>query len=294
MRVGHPFRGPLFMTVSTCAYVVNDVMMKLATEGLPPYEVLMLRGVWASLWGLPLLLVLGYGRDLGRMFQPRVVVRNLAELIGVLFYVVALANMPIADVIAIVQVNPLIVILGSALMLREPVGGLRLALIGCGFVGALMVAQPTGSGMSVYALMAFGTAIFAAFRDLIGRGVPAVVPGMVVALSCSVIVMVGAGAAHVVAEDWVAPGGRNLALLAGSGLFLFVGHFFVFMAYRIGPTHRVAPFFYTFSVWAVIAGVVAFGDLPNALALAGIALVIASGLVVVLLDSRIRRPTPVA
>ena len=56
----------------------------------------------------------------------------------------------------------------------------------------------------------------------------------------------------------------------------------------------MAPFFYTFSVWAVIAGVVAFGDLPNGLALAGIALVIASGLVVVLLDSRSRRPTPVA
>jgi drug/metabolite transporter (DMT)-like permease len=294
MHAAHPFRGPLFMTLSTCAYVINDAMMKLATEGLPPYEVLMLRGVWATLWGLPLLLALGYGRALGKMFQPRVVVRNLAELIGVLFYVVALANMPIADVIAIVQMNPLIVILGSALLMREPVGGVRLALIGCGFVGALLVAQPSRSGVSVYALLAFGTAVFAACRDLIGRGVPAAVPGLVVALSCSVIVLVGAGAAHLVSEDWVAPGGRNLALLAGSGLFLFIGHFFVFMAYRIGPTHRVAPFFYTFSVWAVIAGVVVFGDLPNALAMAGIALVIASGLVIVLLDTRGRRPAPVA
>lgn len=294
MRAAHPFRGPLYMTLSTCAYVVNDALMKLATEGLPPYEVLMLRGVWATLWGLPLLVLLGLGPQLGRMFQPRVVVRNLAELLGVLLYVVALANMPIADVIAIVQMNPLIVILGSALIMREPVGGLRLALIGCGFVGALMVAQPTGSGVSIYALLAFGTAVFAACRDLIGRGVPAAVPGLVVALSCSVIVLVGAGAVHVVAEEWVAPGGRNLALLAGSGLFLFIGHFFVFMAYRVGPTRIVAPFFYTFSVWAVIAGVVVFGDLPNGLALAGIALVVASGLAVVLLDARSRRPAPLA
>ncbi len=294
MRAAHPFRGPLYMTLSTCAYVVNDSLMKLATEGLPPYEVLMLRGVGASLWGLPLLIVLGLGRELGRMFQPRVVVRNLAELLGVLLYVVALANMPIADVIAIVQMNPLIVILGSALLMREPVGGLRLALIGCGFVGALMVAQPSGSGVSVYALLAFGTAVFAACRDLIGRGVPAAVPGLVVALSCSVIVMVGAGAVHLAAEDWVAPGGRNLLLLAGSGLFLFIGHFFVFMAYRVGPPRSVAPFFYPFSVWAVIAGVVVFGDLPNGLALSGIALVVASGLAVVLLDARRRRPEPEA
>ena len=40
----HPFRGPLFMIVATCSYVINDTMMKLATEGLPPYEVLLLRG----------------------------------------------------------------------------------------------------------------------------------------------------------------------------------------------------------------------------------------------------------
>jgi drug/metabolite transporter (DMT)-like permease len=293
MHLDHRFRGPLYMTLSTCAYVVNDALMKLATEGLPPYEVLMLRGVWASLWGLPLLLILGLGRKLGGMFERRVVVRNLAELVAVLFYVVALANMPIADVIAIVQMNPLLVILGSALIMREPVGGLRLVLIGCGFVGALMVAQP-GGAVSGYALLAFGTAVFAACRDLIGRGVPAAVPGLVVALSCSVIVLVGAGAVHLAAEDWVAPGGRNLALLAGSGLFLFVGHFFVFMAYRVGPTRVVAPFFYTFSVWAVIAGVVVFGELPNGLALIGIALVVASGLAVVLLDARGRRRAPVA
>ena len=51
----HPFRGPLFMILSTGSYVINDTMMKLATDGLPPYEVLMLRGVAALLWGMPLL-----------------------------------------------------------------------------------------------------------------------------------------------------------------------------------------------------------------------------------------------
>ena len=44
------------MVLSTGSYVINDTMMKLATEGLPPYEVLFLRGLAASLWGIPLLL----------------------------------------------------------------------------------------------------------------------------------------------------------------------------------------------------------------------------------------------
>jgi drug/metabolite transporter (DMT)-like permease len=282
------------MALATGAYVINDAMMKIATEDLPPYEVLVLRGIWATAWGMPLVLALGYGRRLPRMFAPRVVCRNLAELGSILCYILALANMPIADVVALGQVTPLIVILGSALLLGERVGALRLALIGLGFVGALMVAQPSGKGVSIYALLALGTAVFAAVRDLIGRRVAPDIPGLVVALSASVIVLVGAAAAHLALEDWMAPDRRSLGLLAGSGLFLFVGHFFIFMAYRIGPTHRVAPFFYSFSVWAVIAGSVVFGHLPNPLALAGILLIIASGLAVVLLDARPGRPAPVA
>jgi drug/metabolite transporter (DMT)-like permease len=293
MTPTHPNAGPLLMVLSTGSYVVNDTMMKLATEGLPPYETLTLRGVAAVLWGLPLLLVLGYRRQLPMMFEGRVLARNLCETGGILCYVVALANMPIADVVALGQITPLLVILGAAFLLGERVGPLRMALIGVGFVGALMVAQPGGGGISVFALLALGNAVFCAARDLVGRRVPAVVPGLVVALSAAVVVLAGALVAHLLTEEWVVPGAHGLLLLLAAGLFLMGGHFCVFMAYRIGPTRTVAPFFYAFTLWAVIAGVVVFGALPNALALAGIAIVTVSGLAVVMLDGR-RRPVPAA
>jgi drug/metabolite transporter (DMT)-like permease len=288
------FLGPLCMTLATGSYVVNDTMMKIVTEALPPYETLFLRGIAATAWGLPLLLVLGHRRNLPLMFDPRVVARNLCELAAILCYVVALANMLIADVVALGQITPLLVLLGSALLLGERIGGLRLSLIALGFAGALMVAQPTGAGLSVFALLALGNAVFSAMRDLASRQVGPEVPGLVVALSASVIVLAGAGIAHLLLEDWVPPAPRHLALMAGSGLFLFFGHFLIFKAYRIGPTRAVAPFFYAFTLWAVLSGALVFGQLPNPLALAGIALVTASGLVIVWLDARPRRPVPVA
>ena len=106
--------------------------------------------------------------------------------------------------------------------------------------------------------------------------------------------LVGAGVAHVLVEEWVTPDPRHLALLAGAGLFLIFGHFFIFMAYRVGPTGVVAPFYYSFTVWAVISGLLVFAELPNVLALAGSALVVASGLAIVMLDERRRRLTIVA
>lgn len=287
-------RGPLFMITATGSYVINDTMMKLATVGLPPYEVLFLRGVAAMLWGVPLLLALGYGRRAPLMFEPRVLTRNLLELGGILSYVVALANMQIADASALGQITPLLVLLGASILFRERIGGMRMALIGLGFAGALMVAQPTMQGISVYALLALANAVFCAARDIAGRRVAAEVPGMIVAMSAVVVVLAGAGVAHLALETWAAPERHHLLLLAGAGFFLIFGHFFIFMAYRVGPTGVVAPFYYTFTVWAVISGLLVFRELPNTLAIGGILLVVASGLTIVMLDGRKRRLTVIA
>ncbi|MER8600870.1 DMT family transporter [Mesorhizobium sp. M1339] len=282
------------MVVSTGSYIVNDTMMKLATAGLPPYEVLFLRGAAATLWGIPLLFMLGYGKQIRLILDAKVLRRNMLELGAILCYVVALANMQIADSTALGQITPLLMLVGSSMLFGERIGGLRLALIGLGFIGAVMVAQPTMQGISVYALLALGNAALSAARDLAGRKVAADVPGMVVAISAVIVVLAGAGVAHLVSEQWVVPEIRHLLLMGGAGLFLIFGHFFIFMAYRVGPTSVVAPFYYCFTVWAVISGVVVFRQLPNALAICGILLVVASGLTIVSLDERKRRLTVVA
>jgi drug/metabolite transporter (DMT)-like permease len=294
MSPAHPFRGPAFMLLATGSYVINDTMMKIATEGLPPYQVLVMRGIAAVAWGLPLLLVLGYGRQLPLMFERRVLARNLSETVAILCYVVALANMPIADATALGQVTPLFVILGASVLLGERIGGMRMALISLGFAGAVMVAQPTGAGISIYALLALGNAIFCAVRDLVGRGISPDIPGMVVALSAAVVVLVVSAVVHLLFETFTVPDARNLMLLGGAGFFLIFGHFFIFMAYRTGPTQLVAPFYYSFTLWAVISGVIVFGYLPNRLAIAGILLVLVSGLAVIHLDGRRRRLSPAA
>lgn len=285
----HPFRGPLFMLLATGAYVVNDTLMKLATESLPPYEVLMLRGVAGLIWGVPLLLILGYGPKLAQMLNGRVLARNICETASVLCYVVALANMPIADVIALVQITPLLVLLGASLFFREQISGVTILLIVVGFVGALLVAQPSGSGISIYTFLAIATAVIGAGRDLLGRRVSHAIPGMIVSISTILVVFVGAGVAHLAVEDWTPLTFPAVLLLLGAGLFLIFGHFFLFMAYRIGPTSAVAPFYYAFTVWAVISGLAVFGHLPNGLALCGIVLVITSGLAIAFLHERRKR-----
>lgn len=284
--------GIAAMLSATASFVVCDTFMKLVTEALPPFEVLFLRGVAAAICCGALLLALGQWRAVGRSFDKVVLLRGAFETASVLCYIVALSRMPIADVIAIGQTAPLLLILLVALIWRERVGPLRILLIALGFIGALLVAQPDAGGLSPTAMLAFVTALGIALRDVIGRAVPAAIPALVVTFSTVLIVMAGSGIMMLLTEDVVWPSIKHALYLLAAGVFVTLGHLGIFMAYRLGAPGVIAPFFYSFAIWAVVAGVVVFHELPNPLALVGIATIVASGLGIVLFD-RSRLPDPV-
>jgi len=105
-------KGIAFMVLSTGFFSANDAFMKLATVGLPPFEVLFLRGVMASLWALPVVLLTGNARGLPLVLNRWVLLRNSFELMPVLCFVVALANMPITALQALGHMSPVLLRLG--------------------------------------------------------------------------------------------------------------------------------------------------------------------------------------
>jgi drug/metabolite transporter (DMT)-like permease len=286
MRGTSNLSGIAAMLAGTASFVVGESFMKLVTSELPPFEVLFLRGVAATLACGLLLLVLGDWRFVSSALHPRTLLRAAGETLSVLCYIVALARMPIADVVAILQTAPLILILAVAFLLRERVGAARVALALVGFAGAFLVARPGLAGISSAALLAFASALLIAARDLVGRDVPARIPVMVVTFATNVMVMVVAGLMSLGLESWRPPAGWHVAFLGFAGLFVTLGHIGLLLAYRLGRTAAVAPFFYSFALWAVLSGLFVFGVLPNGLALVGIALIAGSGVAIVLLDQR--------
>jgi drug/metabolite transporter (DMT)-like permease len=108
----------------------------------------------------------------------------------------------------------------------------------------------------------------------------------VVILATMLMMIVAAGVMSLGLETWVAPTGRHLAFLGVAGLCVAFGHFGLLLAYWLGRTSTVAPFFYSFALWGVVSGLIVWGELPNALAFAGIALIAGSGIAIVVLDQR--------
>ena len=287
-------RGIVFMVLAGGTFVANDSFMKLVLADTPPMQVLFMRGLAAFLWCLPLVFILGYGRDIHRVLDPWILLRAAFEILAVTSFILALNHMPIGDITAIFQISPLFVVIGVSLIWGEKIGPVRTVLIALGLTGALLVAQPGSTSASPYAAFGFLTAIGSALRDIVGRKVPHNIPGIVVALTTIIAVMVAAGLSTVSFETWVPPSNANILKMLAAGLFLVGGHTFVFLAFRFAKAATVAPFYYTFTLWAMLSGLVVFGDIPNWLSIIGIVFILGSGLASVAHDKRTKNKGRIA
>ena len=281
-------RAIVSLVLAMGVFIASDSCMKLALADAPLFQLVFMRGYAAVTLSLMLLVALDQAKDIRRMFNPWLIARGLLEVVANFSFTFAILYMAIADVTAIAQTCPLLVLLGARLFYGERLGSVRMFLVAVGIVGALLVAQPGTTAASPYAVLGFVTALAAAIRDLITRKVPQEIPALVVAFTVLVCLMIAGGIGMVAFETPVMPGTHHILLMLLAASLLIAGHFFVFVAYRIGPARTVAPFMYTLTIWAVLSGVVLFGDIPNELAIAGMGLVVLAGLLIIFLDRRQR------
>jgi drug/metabolite transporter (DMT)-like permease len=279
-------RGILAMLTAMGVLIGSDTCMKLALPDAPFFQLVVMRGIGGVLVCLLLLLVLGQGRDISRAVNPMLLARGACEVVANFAFTLALFNMAIADLTAIAQTCPLFVLLGAWLIWGERLQTPQLLLIGLGMCGALLVAQPGTSAASPYAVLGFFTAIAAAVRDLITRKVPGEIPALVVALTVLAMLTLAGVAGMLLFETPVVPQPRTMGLMLFAGALMVGGHACVYLAYRIAPARTVAPFMYSLTLWAVLAGLLLFNDVPNPLAIAGMALVALAGLLIIFLDQR--------
>ncbi len=293
MEISDNLRGVLYMNVSMLAFTVNDSFMKAATQTLPLFEAIALRGVVA----ISALLLIAYAMGTLRLWpaaRDRKVIawRSLAEVGGTVFFLTALTQMPLANLSAIMQVLPLAVALAAAIFLGVPIGWRRLTAILVGFVGVMIIIRPGAASFTVWSMLGLASVVCVVARDLATRALSPGVPSTAVSIWAAVAVT-GMGLAGAAIEGWQPVSGREAALVLGAAAFLIVGYLFSVMVMRVGDIGVIAPFRYTALLWAILLGWLAFGTLPDTLTLTGAAIVVASGLFTLWRERALRRAASV-
>lgn len=275
---------------------VLDVFAKLAAAEISVGQITAARFIVQGLVMLPVCVILGYRLTFTKPQAVALFWRAFFLAASTLCFVAAIAVMPIADALAIVFVEPFILLLLGKYLYGEDVGVRRLSAVSIGFIGVLMVIQPNFANFGYVALFPLGTAVSFALYMLNTRALSrnmhpiamqfhTSVFGALIMI-CVLAVMNGASASDF-ALSWPTP--RYTGYLIGVGVAASVSHLLMSYALRFAPSTFLAPLHYLEIVSAVIFGFVIFGDIPTNLAIWGMVLVVGSGLFVIWRERQIEK-----
>jgi len=272
-------RGILWMIAAMAAFAIEDASIKAAAHGLPTGQTLLMFGVGgAVLFGL--LASQGESQIFSRQAFSRVMrVRAVCELLGRLFYFLAITLTPLSSATAILQATPLIVVLGATLFFRETVGWVHWTAIAIGLLGVLLILRPTAGDFSALSLLAvIGTLGFAG-RDLASRAAPKTlttadlgVYGFLTVMVAGALIAVGTG------QPFAWPSARQclgVASAIAAGVFAYAA---LMKAMRSGAIATVTPFRYTRLIFGISLGVLLFGEHLDGPTIVGSVVVMSSGL----------------
>lgn len=269
----------LLMVGAMAAFAVEDLFLKRAAMALPPGQVIAMMGLGGACVFWAMAAFKGQKVLTTRALKGAPFLRSLSEAGATMLYITALALIPLSVNSALLQASPLVVTMGAALFLGEPVGWRRWTAIGVGFAGVLIVLQPWNDGFQAAGILTVFCVVALASRDLSTRAMPTdigtfpLVSWAYMALVPAGVILMAIGGHHLTAIDptrWF-----DLAMALVSGLF---GYYAVTAATRLGEAAAIAPFRYTRLVFALILAMLFLGERPGPAMLIGATLIIASGL----------------
>lgn len=281
-----PLLGVLLIIAFCILAPLGDAMGKLL-GALPLGQLLLARYAIQAALLLPLVWAGGQTLRLPARVWRLTVLRTLLHVVSLAAFFAALRFLPMAETVAICFVMPFILLLLGRLT-GEHVGPHRLAACAVGFLGTLMVVQPSFAAVGAPALLPLLVAVLFSFFMLITRAIardtdPVVLQaasGLVATAILAPLVLLAHGRGWPELEP-VAVSGPDWILLGLLGIFGTAAHLVITFALRFAPSSTLAPMQYLELPFATLIGWLIFGDLPNGLAAAGIAVTVAAGLYVI-------------
>jgi drug/metabolite transporter (DMT)-like permease len=271
-------RGVLAVLVASTAFVLNDAIVKLVSSELPSGEIIVLRGAISTVMLTAGCIAMGALRPFSVLLTPMMFMRLTSAAAATTFIVISLRSAPLATVNTVLQVTPLLVTAGAAVIYGEKVGVRRWIAALTGFAGVLLIVKPGGAELGTAAYIVLIALAFTTLRDLTTRGLHRDIPSIYVAASSSAVITLSGFTVAPFDAPWSVPSGWALAWMTGSGACLFIATTLIVTALRTGEIAVVAPFRYVAAPLSVLIGYWWWGDIPDALAFTGIGMVIGAGL----------------
>lgn len=279
-RESRPLLGAALAFVAMSFFSVQDALVKWLATDYMLFQLLFVRSTVA----IPLLycvLRFRYGRRAFHTSRPQDhAIRATINFAAFLSYYFAISRMPLADVTAIALSAPLFMTALSGPLLGESADLPRKLALLAGFLGVLIIVQPTADSIDWLGVAAAltGAMLFALLGIQTRRMATTESSELMVFYAASGIFVV---TGVIMLNAWKTPEIGEFALMLAMGLVSVAAQFCIVHSFRFAEVYVVAPFEYVTILWAILFGWILFSDLPTPIMLAGAALVVGCGLYIV-------------
>ena len=269
-------RSLLLMSLGIALLTANDAASKFLVQTHPVGQVIGLRQAATLLVLIPYVMFFSRWSALRVVNWPGQIVRGTLFLIGSIFIVWSLGELPLATAITMLFASPIFMVVLSAPLLGERIGRHRWIAVLGGFAGVLIIMRPGGEAFQWALLLPVLGALVNALRDVLTRKLSRTETSIAILFWSNIILMAGGLAS---APFGWAPVSTTAAFwFLAAGIFNGTAHFCIIEALRTGEASVVAPIRYTALLWAAAIGFVVWGELPDFWLWVGAAVIVGSSL----------------
>ena len=284
-----PLTGILLMVGAVTLFSVMSALVKAAGR-IPAGEMVFFRSVGAMPVIFAWLAVTGTLSGGVRVSDWRGhAVRGVAGTCAMGLGFAGLRYLPLPEVTALRFITPVLLVILAAIFLGERFRWVRLGAVLAGLAGVVVITLPNLSADASSAAL-WGVAL-----TLASAGLAAVAQVSVKAMAgtertAAIVFWFSATSAALsllsLPFGWVVPRGWEWGAVAGAGLIGGTGQILLTSSYRFADAGVLAPFTYVAMLWAIVIGWTFFAEVPTLHTLAGSALIIAAGIVIVWRERR--------
>lgn len=286
--------GIAFMVIAMLLMPGIDAIAKHLSTTVPAGQVTWARFAFQTIVLLPFL-----WRSIGRLAAQDILpqcIRGITLALATMFIFAAVQVMPIADAIAIFFVQPFMLVLISVVFLGETIGWRRYVAIFVGFIGAMLVVQPSwlvfGWTATLPLLAALSFAIYLAITRRQSQKYGPFALQFSVGLSglgfMSLSLLVGDYVGFQPFDPVWASYSAWL-WMALVGVISLLGHLAITAAFQRVAASVLAPLSYLEIIGATVFGLIFFDDFPSPLTGLGVLVIISSGLYIIHREGRAKQ-----